>query len=355
MCYPIQNNCIAMMPYSIDNKIKIYNDDVINLYESWAKPVVIISDGPYGIGGFPGDPNSHHDLASWYEPHIKKWTQKSTPLTTLWFWNTEIGWAMVHPILEKYGWEYRACNIWDKGLAHVAGNANTKSLRKLPIVSEVCVQYVKKPSFQVGANNLSMQEWLRYEWNRTGLPFSKTNEACGLKNAATRKYFTKCHLWYFPPTDAFGSLVDYANTHGNSAGKPYFSLDGVKSITKHEWERMRAKFFCPFGITNVWSEPPVNGNERIKNGFKAVHLNQKPLKLMKLITAISSEKDDIVWEPFGGLCSATLAAYELNRICYAAEINESVFQEAIKRFGNTNLSFDKILNQVSDFALVGTN
>ena len=48
-----------------------------------------------------------------------------------------------------------------------------------------------------------------------GCPFAKANEACGVKNAATRKYLTGDHLWYFPPPDVFQRLVDYANTHGD--------------------------------------------------------------------------------------------------------------------------------------------
>ena len=120
-------------------------------------------------------------------------------MTTLWFWNTEIGWANVHPTLVEHGWEYRNCHIWDKGIAHIAGNSNSKTLRKFPVATEVCVQYTKKAFFKADGIQMDMQQWLRYEWERTGLPLYKTNEACGVRNAATRKYFTKDHLWYYPP------------------------------------------------------------------------------------------------------------------------------------------------------------
>lgn len=320
-----------MEQFTIDNRITVYHSDVTNLYDQWESPIVIISDGPYGIRGFPSDPPTYEELDKWYEPHIESWSKKATPQTTLWFWNTEVGWATVHPILVKYGWIYRACHIWDKGKQHIAGNVNSKSLRKLPIVTEVCAQYVKAPSFYVNGKSVSMKEWLRYEWERTGFPFSITNKVCGVKNAATRKYFTKCHLWYFPPPDAFEKLADYANTYGKQEGRPYFSLDGDSVITKEEWSRMRAKFECPFSVTNVWRESPVKGGERIKNGYKAVHLNQKPLKLIKLTIEASSEVNDLVWEPFGGLCTAALASYQSSRRCVAAEINETIFKEAVKR------------------------
>lgn len=311
--------------------IHLHCSDAINLYNQWNTPIVIISDGPYGVNGFPGDLVSPNGLDTWYEPHIKEWSNKATPLTTLWFWNTEVGWATVHPILEKYGWSYVSCCIWDKGMGHVAGNTNTKTIRHLPVVTEVCVQYVKKPNFTVDSNQMSMKEWLRYEWDRTGLPFSKTNEACGVKDAATRKYFTKCHLWYMPPADAFEKIVKYANEHGKEDGKPYFSIDGKKPVSKKEWANMRAKFYCPIGVTNVWQTPQLRNNERLKINQKAVHLSQKPLSLIKRIVEMSSDIGEIVWDPFAGLCTTAVACGELDRECYCAEINEDIFHIASKR------------------------
>lgn len=316
---------------NLNRNIHLVCDDAINVYDKWKSPTIIISDGPYGINGYPGDLLSASELAEWYEPHIKKWSELSSPITTLWFWNTEVGWANVHPILEKYGWTYVSCCVWDKGMSHVAGNTNTKTIRHLPVVTEVCAQYVRKPEFKVNGQLLSMKEWLRYEWARTGLPFSKANEACGVKNAATRKYFTKCHLWYMPPADAFEKIALYANENGSESGKPYFSINGTKPITYNEWKQLRAKFYCPIGVTNVWQVPQLRNNERLKFGQKAIHLNQKPLKLIKQIIEMTSDETDVVWDPFAGLCTTAIAAIELNRICYCAEINSYVFSFAEKR------------------------
>jgi len=319
--------------FSINN-ISIYNGDSINLYKDWETPTMIMCDGPYGINGFgfKGDLINEDGLAEWYEPHIKEWSKLSTPQTTLWFWCTEQGWASVHSTLVKYGWDFKACHVWDKGMSHVAGNTNTKTISHLPIVTEVCVQYVKKPIFIVNNNKLTMKEWLRYEWGRTGLPFSKTNVACGVADAATRKYFTKCHLWYMPPSDAFGKISEYANTHGKDDGKPYFSIDGKTPLTKDDWDKYKPKFHCPFGLTNVWSIPQLRNKERVKkDGSKALHLNQKPLSIIKSLIEMSTDKSDVIWEPFGGLCTTAIAAIELERKCYCAEINKEVYNEAINR------------------------
>jgi len=309
----------------------IFHADVDDLYDWWDSPVVIISDGPYGVAGFPGDPPRPEGLPEWYEPHIAAWARKATPLTTLWFWNTELGWANVHPVLVKHGWAYRNCHVWDKGIAHAAGNSNTKSLRKLPVVTEVCIQYTKEAEFGRNGRHVSMQEWLRLEWQRTGLPFQETNEACRVRNAATRKYFTKCHLWYYPPVEAFEQLAAYANKYGKPAGRPYFSIDGKKPITGKQWARMRAKFYCEPGFTNVWHEPAVRGEERLKNGSKCIHTNQKPLRLVELTIRLSSDPGDLVWEPFGGLCSGAIASHKLKRRCVSAEINREFYEIAAER------------------------
>jgi hypothetical protein len=307
--------------------------DALERYAEWPAPTVIISDGAYGVAGFPSDPPTTDGLARWYEPHVAAWSRHAIPSTTLWFWGTELGWATVHPLLAKNRWEHRGSHVWDKGIAHIAGNANTRTLRKFPVVTEVCVQYVRDVRFdaELGGEGLSMKAWLRREWERAGLALQLTNTACGVKNAATRKYFTQCHLWYYPPVDAFEKIVAYANQHGLPAGRPYFSADGARPLTGAEWGRLRAKFFCEVGVTNVWSEPAVRGAERMKAEYRSIHGNQKPLKLLDRIIRAASEPGDVVWDPFAGLGSVGVAACRAGRRCYGAEIVPAFHALAAKR------------------------
>ena len=73
------------------DQVNIHFDRAENLYASWRSPTCIISDGPYGVSGYPVDSHKAETLADWYEPHIKSWSKYSSPETTLWFWNTESG------------------------------------------------------------------------------------------------------------------------------------------------------------------------------------------------------------------------------------------------------------------------
>jgi len=96
---------------------------------------------------------------------------------------------------------------------------------------------------------------------------------------------------------------------------------------------MRSKFRCPHGFTNVWDRQALRGDERVKiTSGKALHLNQKPLDLMSVIVEASSDENDVIWEPFGGLFSASLAARKLRRKAYSCEIDPDYFYYGVQRF-----------------------
>jgi len=313
-----------------DEFVCVQQGNSLDFYDDWDAPTVIVSDGGYGVLGFEGDTSDHLDLPDWYYPHIVAWSKRATPATTLWFWNSEIGWAAVHPVLEAHGWRYVNANIWNKGKGHIAGNVNTRRIRRFPVVSEICVQYV----YEARIDGLALKEWLLREWKRTGLPLRKANTACGVADAAVRKYLDQGHLWYFPPPEMFVRMQEYANLHGDPTGRPYFSIDGKQPGTAEQWVAMRPKFDCPHGFTNVWDRPALRGPERYKlNGDsgKAVHLNQKPLDLINMLIRASSDEGDVVWEPFGGLFTACVAARSGRRRSFGGEINPVYFHYGIKR------------------------
>jgi hypothetical protein len=328
----------------------LHQGDVLDAYENWATPKLIISDGAYGVGGFHGDPRTPAELVDWYKPHIEAWSQMASPNTTLWFWNTEVGWASVHGLLVANGWKYEFTNIWNKGMGHVAGNVNSKTLRRFPIVTEVCVVYTREPVIEDHTKkSIPMKVWLLQEWKRTGLPVKRANDACGVKDAASRKYFDQGWLWYAPPPEVMEKLVEYANSYGDPDGKPYFSIDGSEPVTKEAWAELKPIWNYQHGVTNVWDEPGVRGKERFKGTMNrsaprthlpttlsSTHLNQKPLKLMRRIVESSSNPGDVVWEPFGGLCTGSVASVQLERIAYAAEFNELFAELAEDRLKNSN-------------------
>ena len=331
-----------------------YHGNALETYGEWPSPDVIISDGAYGVRGFRGDTSDASGLSDWYEPHIAAWSNAAKPSTSLWFWNTEVGWATVHPRLLDSGWEYVQLVIWDKGLAHIAGNVNGKTIRQFPVVTEVSALYRRKVFLSSEGKSLNAKDWLRAEWKRSGLPFAKANVACGVKNAATRKYLTADSLWYWPPGEAVQKMAEYCMEYGTKSDCPYFSLDGKNCVTAAEWDRLRAVWNHRNGITNVWSRPPLADAERLKGTMErsaprthnptklsAAHLNQKPLDLMLKQIIATTNKADVVWEPFGGLASGSVAAVLSGRNSYSAEIDDTFYELALARLNEATEYYEK--------------
>lgn len=343
---------------NINNAISLYSfykGDVLAVYDKWPSPDLIISDGAYGINGFDNDTRTAQSLAEWYRPHIEKWSEKAKPSTCLWFWNTEIGWALVHQLLDNMGWDYVQTVIWDKGIAHIAGNVNGNTIRQFPVVSEISVLYRRRVMLP-GPDGVSLpvKEWLRNEWERSGLPLYKANEACGIKNAATRKYLTKDDLWYWPPGEAVEKMSSYTNKYGIPTNRPYFSIDGAELVSADKWDAMRSPWHHRNGITNVWAKGPLADSERYRGGGQkaaprarkasektATHFNQKPLEFMRRQIYATSNKNDIIWEPYGGMASASVAAIELERKPYVAEISEKFQQYADRRLKEAAAAMSK--------------
>jgi site-specific DNA-methyltransferase (adenine-specific) len=137
-------------------------------------------------------------------------------------------------------------------------------------------------------------------------------------------------------------MAQYDNVRGKRDGRPYFSLDHKNVASASTWAQLRAKFSCPMGITNVWRQPQVAGSERI-NGtrqrmkwkYRSLHGSQKPLKLIEISIQASTDEDDVVWEPFGGLCPAAICSARLGRRSLSAEIIPEFYSAAVERLSRS--------------------
>ena len=58
----------------------------------------------------------------------------------------------------------------------------------------------------------------------------------------------------------------------------------------------------------------------------------KPIMLCAKLIYNSSHEGDVIYEPFGGSGSTLIAAAQLNRICYASEIDARYCDVIVKRF-----------------------
>ncbi|WP_196425027.1 DNA methyltransferase [Bifidobacterium canis] len=122
-------------------------------------------------------------------------------------------------------------------------------------------------------------------------------------------------------------------------------------MTAKAWDSLRATWNHRNGVTNVWGRPPLSDNERLKGTMErsaprtykptkqsATHLNQKPLDLMLAQVFASSDEGDVVWEPFGGLASASVASVLLGRHAYVAELDDTFARLAGERLADAERS-----------------
>lgn len=67
-------------------------------------------------------------------------------------------------------------------------------------------------------------------------------------------------------------------------------------------------------LGSVWRFSVCSGNERLKDNLgEKLHSTQKPIELLERIIAISSKKNDIILDPFGGTMTTAAAAKKLGR------------------------------------------
>jgi site-specific DNA-methyltransferase (adenine-specific) len=67
------------------------------------------------------------------------------------------------------------------------------------------------------------------------------------------------------------------------------------------------------------------------SSLSAAHLNQKPLAFMRRILVAATGEGDVVWEPFGGLASASVAAIGAGRFPCVAEADHDFAEIAAQR------------------------
>ena len=303
-------------------------EDVYSLIEAGSVSLVH-SDGPYAVGKADWDRMKVSDLAAWYRPHIEAWGRLCAPSASIYHWGTAEGWAAVHPEYLRQGWTFRALITWDKGLGFLAGKCDVEGTRTWPTVTEVCGFY-QREGFDISA--MARGEIYRdLDHQRCAIEAARfltaERERCGLTRRELSTHFpsrsgglTGCVTnweegFNFPTWDIWRRLHTALNGY---PGAPYLQRDLSRLYDepslRAEYESLRAPFTLPPGITNVWRENQVQGEERRKSDDgQSLHPCQKPLKFADRIIRASSRPGDLILEPFGGTCRIAVACEQIAR------------------------------------------
>ena len=101
-------------------------------------------------------------------------------------------------------------------------------------------------------------------------------------------------------------------------------------------------------MRSTWNFPICNGNERLKENGKKVHSTQKPESLLHRIILASSNKNDLILDPFLGSGTTAVVSKKLGRSFYGIEKEKKYFDATNKRLKNTKVIEDNYLDTLQN-------
>lgn len=102
-------------------------------------------------------------------------------------------------------------------------------------------------------------------------------------------------------------------------------------------------------MTSVWDIPISSGNERIKDSDgKKLHPTQKPEKLLYNVIISSTNKGDVIVDPFMGSGTTGAMAKRLGRSFYGIERDKKYHEYAVRRIMNEEIEDDDFINAIFD-------
>ena len=283
-------------------KLKLLDDKSIDL---------VILDPPYHKVVNEYWDNEHKSLdeyLNWSRKYIKELGRVSKDSASVWFYGFSMQLTYLIPIMEKNGFTFRQYIVLDKGLKSIAGRSSNK-LKQYPTATEYIAFFYKESKGKI------MNELQR-------------NKKLGKKSSK--------------------EINEYLGKASNGGGT-WSSVAGLKQKnlqypTRKDWNLLKTlfddfdweyddyvfKFHLQSGLTDVWSDI----NFYIK---KRIHPTQKPDKLTERLIITSSNKGDVILDPFSGSGSTAKSAIKLDRNFITFErdqefydITKKIIKEAIK-------------------------
>ena len=207
----------------------------------------------------------------------------------------------------------------NKGIKSIAGRTS-EALRMFPTASEHCLFYV----FQDG-------NFLKDNIIKNINPFSKyLKEEFKNANVSIREI---SKLFPSKTGNVTGCVSNWINGENVITKDQYLKIRNYlnnkflrkeyKELRK-EYEELRFTFNLPFGYTDVW-DFCVD-----KNRFD--HPTQKPISIIKRIISASSNKNDLILDPFAGSGTTAIACHDLDRKFICIEKEPKYHEIATQRY-----------------------
>ncbi len=149
-------------------------------------------------------------------------------------------------------------------------------------------------------------------------------------------------LFFSPRNEKFLWYVKDADNY-------VFNLDDVRDPdVKYPNQKKNGKLKCnPLGKnpSDVWQIPKVTSGENRSSKERTSHPAQFPIALVSRIILASSNKGDVVFDPFSGSGSTIEAAIRSRRKVVAIEINKSYIETSVSRIKQVRQEMDDVKSQ----------
>jgi len=97
-----------------------------------------------------------------------------------------------------------------------------------------------------------------------------------------------------------------------------------------------------------WTFPICNGKERLKKNGKKVHSTQKPETLLHRIILSTTNKDDVILDPFLGTGTTAVVAKKLGRKYFGIEKDKKYFKAADERINKAKVIEESYLDTLEN-------
>lgn len=205
------------------------------------------------------------------------------------------------PILEKNGFVLKQQIVIDKGMRSVSGRA-TKNYKMFPNVTESILFLYKDPK-------PFAKELLKRRQKELGLSAKYINEQLGVKS------------------NGGGMWSIYT---GNNICKQLPTKEIWEQLEKilefdYPYEKLSQTYNVQMGITDVWNDINFYSEK------PRIHPTQKPITLIERIILASSNKNDIVLDPFMGSGTTALVCKKTHRNYIGFEIDCDYYNSSLDR------------------------
>jgi DNA modification methylase len=212
------------------------------------------------------------------------------------------------PILESYGLELRQQIIVNKGMQAISGRA-TKKYRMFPNVTESILFLSKDPKPFI-------KEFLKNRQKELHLTAKEINDRLGVKSNGGGMWsiYTGKNICEQVPTREL-----------------WEKLQAILQFDL-QYDTIKQTFNTEMGITDVWDDIDFYHEKG------RIHPTQKPLKLINRLVLASSDRNDVVLDPFMGSGTTAVACVESGRRYIGFESDTEYYRQSQTRLAERQMS-----------------